>query len=238
MADAAGATEVHVFNGLVKAQLLDESGKQIRTVELNTAEAARIQPASATVARIPARDDRIRADTFRDVRAARRAVLAYDGFNYPAGPLDEQNGGFGLGRAVVQRSNRTQSRTPARTACSRGVWNMKGWCRWRITQCRRPSKTAFGARWARASAACSTRRGWSKTRTACGSLAAMATVVYLSFLQRVDKINDVFYGFELHRGDGNGNRVLCIGNGVEGTGYGVTSNVERVWPAEFSLAWK
>ena len=50
------------------------------------------------------------------------------------------------------------------------------------------------------------------------------TVVYLSFLQRVDKINDVFYGLELHRGDGNANRVLCIGNGVDGTGYGVTSN--------------
>ena len=51
------------------------------------------------------------------------------------------------------------------------------------------------------------------------------TTVYLSFLQRVDKINDVFYGLELHRGDGNANRVLCIGNGAEGTGYGVTSNV-------------
>ena len=49
--------------------------------------------------------------------------------------------------------------------------------------------------------------------------------IYLSFMQRVDKINDVFYGFELHRGDGNANRVLCIGNGAEGTGYGVTSNV-------------
>jgi hypothetical protein len=50
------------------------------------------------------------------------------------------------------------------------------------------------------------------------------TVVYLSFLQRVNKVNDVFYGLELHRGDGNANRVLCIGNGVDGTGYGVTSN--------------
>jgi hypothetical protein len=61
------------------------------------------------------------------------------------------------------------------------------------------------------------------------------TVVYLSFLQRVDKINDVFYGLELHRGDGNANRVLCIGNGAEGTGYGVTSNFnvygQRNFPA-------
>ena len=48
--------------------------------------------------------------------------------------------------------------------------------------------------------------------------------VYLSFLQRVSRTDDGFYGVELHRGDGNGNRVLCIGNGADGAGYGVTSN--------------
>jgi hypothetical protein len=50
------------------------------------------------------------------------------------------------------------------------------------------------------------------------------TVVYMSFMQRVDKPADVFYGLELHRSDGNANRVLCIGHGAEGTAYGVTSN--------------
>jgi hypothetical protein len=50
------------------------------------------------------------------------------------------------------------------------------------------------------------------------------TMVYLSFLQRVNKPGDVFYGLELHRSDGNANRVLCIGHGAEGAGYGVTSN--------------
>jgi len=49
------------------------------------------------------------------------------------------------------------------------------------------------------------------------------TTVYLSFLQRVDKTG--FYGLELHRGDGNANRVLCIGNGADEAGYGVTSAV-------------
>jgi hypothetical protein len=51
------------------------------------------------------------------------------------------------------------------------------------------------------------------------------STVYLSFLQRVDKTDDVFYGVELHRNDGNANRVLCIGNGDEGCRYGATSNV-------------
>ncbi len=48
--------------------------------------------------------------------------------------------------------------------------------------------------------------------------------VYLSFLQRVSENDGTFYGLELHRGDGNPNRVLCIGSGVEETGYGATSN--------------
>jgi len=60
------------------------------------------------------------------------------------------------------------------------------------------------------------------------------TVVYLSFLQRVNKPADVFYGLELHRSDGNANRVLCIGHGAENTGYGVSSNFnvygERNYP--------
>jgi hypothetical protein len=48
--------------------------------------------------------------------------------------------------------------------------------------------------------------------------------VYLSFMQRVSKTSDGFYGIELHRGDGNANRVLCIGHGADESGYGVTSN--------------
>ena len=61
------------------------------------------------------------------------------------------------------------------------------------------------------------------------------TTVYLSFLQRVDKINDVFYGLELHRSDGNANRVLCIGNGAEECGYGVTSNFNVYGPENFPV---
>jgi hypothetical protein len=54
-------------------------------------------------------------------------------------------------------------------------------------------------------------------------------VVYLSFMQRISQVNDVYYGFELHRGDGNANRVLSIGHGAEGTGYGVASNYNTLW---------
>src|SRR4051794_27737875 len=94
MAEAEGTAEVHVFNGLVKAQLLDERGNQVRTMELNTSQAARIEPAAAVVARIPARDDEF-VRTLSVAAGPHDGLYAYDGFNYPAGPLDEQNGGFG-----------------------------------------------------------------------------------------------------------------------------------------------
>ena len=94
MAEPEGTTEVHVFNGLVKAQLLDEQGNQVRTMELNTSQAARIEPAAAVVARIPARDDEF-VRTLSVAAGPHDGLYAYDGFNYPAGPLDEQNGGFG-----------------------------------------------------------------------------------------------------------------------------------------------
>jgi hypothetical protein len=38
------------------------------------------------------------------------------------------------------------------------------------------------------------------------------TTLYISLTQRIDKLDEVFYGFELHRGDGNRNRVLCVGH--------------------------
>ena len=60
--------------------------------------------------------------------------------------------------------------------------------------------------------------------------------VYIAVLQRVSKTDEVFYGLELNRGDGNGNRVLCIGNGADGAGYAVTSNYnDYVGPRGVSL---
>ena len=74
MAEPEGTTEVHVFNGLVKAQLLDETGKQVRTVELNTSEAARIQPAIVDGGPHPGPRRRVCALAVGGVRPARRAV--------------------------------------------------------------------------------------------------------------------------------------------------------------------
>jgi len=223
MAEPEGAAEIHVFNGLVKAQLLDESGNKVRTMELNTAEAARIEPTAAVVARIPARDDEF-VRTLSVAAGPHDGLYAYDGFNYPAGPLDEQNGGFGWAGPwfSVEVDNKAASSS---NGVKTGSLSFEGLVPLgnhavqtaRQNRIRRSLGTSVGGVFDAA--------GLVENQDGVRLIGRDGTVIYLSFLQRVDRINDVFYGFELHRGDGNANRVLCIGNGAEQTGYGVTSNV-------------
>ncbi len=222
MAEAEGTAEVHVFNGLVKAQLLDERGNQVRTMELNTAQAARIEPAAGFLAPIPARDDEF-VRTLSVAAGPHDGLYAYDGFNYPAGPLDEQNGGFGwagpwFSVEVDGKATSSSNGVKAGNLAFEGLVPVGNHAVQTAQQnrIRRSLGTSVGGVFDAA--------GLVENQDGVRLIGRDGMVVYLSFLQRVDKINDVFYGLELHRGDGNANRVLCIGNGAEGTGYGVTSN--------------
>jgi hypothetical protein len=232
MADAEGSTEVHVFNGLVKAQLLDETGKHVREVELNTAEAARIQPAVAQVARIPARHDEF-VRSLSIAPGPHDGLYAYDSFDYPAGPLADQNGGFGWAGAWFNAeadtsSDKNSNGVTAGNLEYDGIVPMGN----RAVQTahqnriRRSLSTSIGGVFDAA--------GLVENQDGVRLIGRDGTKVYLSFAQRVNKLNDVFYGVELHRNDGNANRVLCIGHGAENTGYGVTSNTnvygERNYP--------
>ncbi|HEX2475516.1 MAG TPA: FecR domain-containing protein [Lacipirellulaceae bacterium] len=222
MTELEGATELHVFNGLVKAQLLDERGQQVRTVELNTREAARIQPLTAMIAPIPARGEEfVRA--LAVTSGPHDGLYAYDGFDYPAGTLSEQNGGFGWAGAwfnaetdaqldlksngVKQGSLEYEGLVPAANRAAQTAQQ---------NRIRRSLSTSIGGVFDAA--------GLVENQDGMRLVGRDGTTVYMSFLQRVNKTNDVFYGFELHRSDGNANRVLCIGHGAEQTGYGVTSN--------------
>ncbi|MCI0335664.1 MAG: FecR family protein [Planctomycetes bacterium] len=222
MAEPEGTTEIHVFNGLVKAQLLDESGKQVRTVELNTSEAARIQPAVSQVAKIPARDEEF-VRSMSIAPGAHDGLYAYDGFNYPTGPLAEQNGGFGWAGPWFNVEADAQS-----DANSNGVRPSSLEYEGLVPLGNHAAQTAHQNR-IRRSLGTSVggvfdAAGLVENQDGMRLVGRDGAIVYLSFLQRVDKLADVFYGVELHRSDGNGNRVLCIGHGAEGTGYGVTSN--------------
>lgn len=214
-------TEVHVFRGLVMAHVLDAAGQQVRTVELNTAQAARITPASSMVARIPARDD-VFVRSLSVVSGPHDGLYAYEDFNYPEGPLSEQNGGFGWAgpwfivesvdpagstNHVVSGGLEYEGMTPvSNRAVQSGQQN----------RMRRSLSTSAGGVFDTA--------GLVEVQDGTRLVGRDGATVYLSFLQRVNKTDDVFYGFELHRNDGNANRVLCIGNGAEQCGYGVTSN--------------
>jgi FecR protein len=222
MAEPDGATEIHVFNGLVKAHLLDTRGNEVQMVELTTSQGARIQPAAAMVARIPARDE----EFVRSLSVApgpHDGLHAYDGFNYPAGTLEEQNGGFGW--AGPWFNVEVDARLDANSnGVALGNLEYEGL----VPTGNRAVQTAHQNRVRRALGTSVggvfDAAGLVENQDGMRLVGRDGTVVYLSFLQRVDKPGDVFYGLELHRSDGNANRVLCIGHGAEGTGYGVTSN--------------
>jgi hypothetical protein len=223
-------TEVHVFRGLVNAHLLDATGEQIRTVELRTSQAARITPASSMVARIPARDDEF-VRSLSVASGPHDGLYAYEDFSYPEGPLAEQNGGFGWAGAwsnleavdskgesnhVVSGGLEYEGMSPiSNHAVQSGQQN----------RVRRSLSTSIGGVFDAADMV--------EVQDGTRLIGRDGATVYLSFLQRVDKLDDVFYGLELHRNDGNSNRVLCVGNGAEGCKYGVTSNVNAIAAANF-----
>lgn len=221
-AEPEGLSEIHVFRGFVKAQLLNEYGQQVRSLELNESEAAVFTPASATVAKIPARDDQF-VRSLSGASGPHDGLYAYDGFNYPSGPLSEQNGGFGWAGPWfdIAAGGKPEETT---NYVDGGSLEYEGM----VPQGNRAIQTAQQNR---------IRRSLSTSIGGVFDTAKLVenqdgvrlvgrdeTTVYVSFLQRVDRTGDVFYGLELHRGDGNANRVLCIGNGAEQCGYGVTSN--------------
>lgn len=224
VAQESGAAEVHVFNGLLKADVLDNAGRATRRLELNAAQAARISPVSTTVVEFPASD----AGFVRNIAPAagpHDGLLADESFRYPEGPLEAQNGGFGWAGPWFTTSADDEDAGPDSNRVSPGSLAVQGIVpvgnravlvgnRNRI---RRQLATSVGGVF--------DAEGLVENQDEVRLVGRDGKKVYLSFVQRVSKVNDGFYGLELHRGDGNGNRVLCIGNGADGAGYGATSNV-------------
>jgi len=224
VAQQSGAAEVHVFNGLVKADVLDNQGRATRRLELNAAEAARISPLSTTVVEFPAND----AGFVRNISPAsgpHDGLLADEAFRYPEGPLEAQNGGFGWAGPWFTTSADDEDAGPDSNRVTPGSLAVQGIVpvgnrailignRNRI---RRQLATSVGGVF--------DAEGLVENQDEVRLVGRDGKNVYLSFVQRVSRVNDGFYGLELHRGDGNGNRVLCIGNGADGAAYGATSNV-------------
>ena len=166
MAESAGATQVHVFNGLVRAQLLDEAGNKVRTVELNTSEAARIEPAAAVVARSQPGMMNC-AVAHCNVRPATMVCSPMTASIIPL-VRSMNKMAVSVGQVRGLRSSRMQTPIRLRTGVRPGNLEVEGLVPQGNHAVQTPSKTVFGDRLALRSAACSMRPVSSKTKTACG----------------------------------------------------------------------
>ncbi|MEM8947343.1 MAG: hypothetical protein AAGD11_19370 [Planctomycetota bacterium] len=223
LARDSGASELHVFTGSVEANFLDTSGQRREQMEVRASEAVLASPATTTIFEFPANETRF-VRSMSPTEGPHDGLLAYEGFTYPAGPLSAQNGGFGWAGpwSTIAADNVSGSDTNlvrGRSLSTHGVvprGNHAAIVAQR-NRIRRSLASSLGGVFDVA--------GLVENQNGVRLVGQDGTTVYFSFLQRVDRIDDGFYGIELHRGDGNDNRVLCIGNGADETGYGVTSAV-------------
>jgi hypothetical protein len=222
IAQESGSSEVHVFNGIVKADILDGNGKPLQRLELNAAEAARINALSTTVVEFPADD----AQFIRNIMPSsgpHHGLVAEESFRYPEGPLEAQNGGFGWAgpwftTSADEEAGPDSNRVKAGSLAVEGLVPVgnRAILTAQYNRIRRQLATAVGGVF--------DAEGLVENQDDVRLVGRDGKQVYVSFIQRVSKPDDGFYGVELHRGDGNGNRVLCVGNGAEGSTYGATSN--------------
>jgi len=222
VAKGSGTSEVHVFNGLLQADVLDSDGRPRSRLQLNASEAARVSTVSTSVVEFPA-DGSAFVRSLVSSTGPQDGLLAYEGFDYPEGPLDAQNGGFGwagpwFSISADDEAGPDSNRVGSGSLTAKGIVPVgnRAVLTAQQNRIRRSLATSVGGVFDSA--------GLVENQDGMRLIGRDGHQVYISFLQRVSEVGDEFYGFELHRGDGNANRVLCIGHGAEGTGYGVTSN--------------
>ena len=233
LARESGNSELHVFSGTIQANVLNIAGRRRQQLEVCASEAVLASASTTTVFEIPANETHF-VRSMSSLPGPHDGLLAYEGYLYPEGPLSEQNGGFGWAGpwstiAADSKAGPESNSVSARGLAMEGVVPRGNHAAIVAQQnrVRRSLASSVGGVFDVA--------GLVENQNGVRLIGQDGTTVYLSFLQRIDRIDDGFYGLELHRGDGNANRVLCIGNGADETGYGVTSTVnvygEKNFPA-------
>jgi hypothetical protein len=184
-------------------------------IRLVSSESARIAPKAMEFAMFRSSGDRF-VRTLAPAAGPTEGLLALEEFDYPVGPLAWQNGGFGWGGpwtdietgedvAGIEGAKSNGVAKGSLAACEILSVGNRAEQTGQHNRVRRALSTSFHGVFDAA--------GLVETQEALRLIGHDNTTVYVSFLQRVSRVNDEFYGFELHRGDGNPNRVLCIGNG-------------------------
>ncbi|TWT75682.1 hypothetical protein Pla123a_31920 [Posidoniimonas polymericola] len=219
----SGGGELHVFGGSVVAKMIDDRGEPAQEVTLTAHQAVRVAGHDPAVAVFEADEDRF-VRSLDSTPGPRNGLYAYEGFDYGPGQLAQQNGGFGWAGPWFDLETADAPGDDPTNRVGRGSLNY-------------PALVPHGNKAAQVDQQNRVRRTLAASVGGVFDTAGLVEIqdgqrlvgsagktLYLSFLQRVSAVDDGFYGVELHRGDGNPNRVLCIGNGAEGSGYGVTSN--------------
>jgi len=228
VAYANGGSEIHVFEGPVHARAIDTRGEEIGSVKLSTTEAARLAPIDTHFAKFSAEGDRFVRTLARSIGPS-EGLLAVEEFDYPVGPLAWHNGGSGWAGPWADLHSANASDEPSTNAVTGG--SLAGGEL--VSHGNRAIQTGQNNRIRRVLST-SLRgvfdaAGLVEDQNGMRLIGKDSKTIYVSFMQRASEVREGgFYGFELHRGDGNSNRVLSIGYGAEATGYGVSSNFNGV----------
>ncbi|MEM6328704.1 MAG: hypothetical protein AAF790_00490, partial [Planctomycetota bacterium] len=94
LADDAGGGEVHVFRGEVRATVLSNTGQPLQRCSWSGGAGGRLRPAAKAFTPIRAHDD-LFVRTLLPGAGPQDGLYAVESFDYPAGPISAQNGGFG-----------------------------------------------------------------------------------------------------------------------------------------------
>ena len=209
MTDKAGNAEVHVFAGVLEAQFRDGNDNIERSVMWNADSLMRIDPHHNRVRELKLSQLEF-VRTLAPPSGPSNGLLVKEDFDYPSAPLSKQNGGFGWGGpwddiatdGDPSRINRvgTGSLKYTGLANSGNHALLEG----RFNRIRRELSTSFGGVFDEA--------GLIESQDGARLIGRDNTTVYISFTQQISQVDQVFYGFELNRGDGNKNRVICIGH--------------------------
>jgi hypothetical protein len=211
LADSNGNTEVHVFQGLVEGRFREAVDGAIRTMQWTTNQTVRFDREKSEVQPL----DKSSSQFVRSLSSSLGPVsgmLAGEDFDYPLGRWGGQNGGFGWGGPwediyIEQDDTMTNAIVPG--SLRFGIMSSSGnhaALTGDFNRIRRNLSTSISGVFDTA--------GFVEDQDGARLIGRSGTTLYISFLQQIDRLDQAFYGFELNRGDGNRNRVVCIGHGA------------------------
>ena len=204
----SGKTEVRVFDGLVEGFVKTDSSSNFQKVSWKTNDSAEFDPNTKLITKVSQPSNFVRS--LSQSVSSQQGILASEDFDYPVGRLAGQNAGFGWGGPWDNIS--IEGAAPGSNAVGAGSILVDGIdhlgnhavLSGQFNRIRRILGTSFSGVFDTADLI--------ENQDGARLIGKDGKTIYISFTQRVKKPEDVFYGFELNRGDGNSNRVVCVGH--------------------------